>query len=332
MDTFALAIRTLLCSRCGAPIDAPVEGGAVPCSYCGVVHQLVRRPAPMLEHTAGPARMPALAWPRELAAPLARARGVEKIAVARDAWLDAYRAMQRAPSAEREERLYVLTMGFQSLALQHGERRRVRGALESALEVTRSAPLRNVLYAQLALDAATAREIDAAAEWLACVDRTMLAVAEVESSVGLTRASIALHRGDARAALDLLGQTSVAPSAALFAALLHVEALSRLGRSWDAGSEYLGAVRRFGRESVDRAGRAYDIGYAARRQERSRIIGAVLAAALCSLAWIVTLVVRAHPLVAVAAAMLAGLAILCAILMATLTTGQRPSIAPIGFE
>ena len=47
MDTtFSFQLRILLCTHCGAPLEASPAGGQIPCRYCHAVNQLSVRDDP----------------------------------------------------------------------------------------------------------------------------------------------------------------------------------------------------------------------------------------------------------------------------------------------
>jgi hypothetical protein len=358
-QTFAPSLRTLLCPNCGAPSDVRAEGGAIKCSYCGVTNEIVPRPKlcsveeaartqrpralaaafSLAARDTGTLRphMPPLEWPPELGAELVRKHPAQKIAIARDAWLGCYRSLAQSYSSELDARLYVLTMGLQSVALQLNELRCVRGALESALEATRIAAYRQVLFAQLALDASIAADVQAARTWLAQIDSRMLGIPEVETGVRLARACVALRAGNPNEVLALLGETDgavpLAPYGDLVGRLLRVQALEDLDRRKEADEAYYQALATFGPRCVRPARRAY--GLAASVARRGRIGGWTTTLVVATVGAIVAAIIAHFVAVSsIAATVIVSLITFSAIVGLFLSSAvvRRPVAPPIGYE
>ena len=177
---FVWEARTLLCPACGAPLSVPADGGLVGCRFCGVTNEIRRRPERPVKNDAPrgartgdaswpPDPVPPLEWSLESRRRLHGARPRAKLEVIRKSWLHAYSGVQSG-TAKNEDLFHVLTMAMAVVAMQlnSGEGLEIaRAALESAVDVTRVDVHRCVYFAQLALIAACANQLDAAKSYLA---------------------------------------------------------------------------------------------------------------------------------------------------------------------
>jgi uncharacterized Zn finger protein (UPF0148 family) len=338
--SFALSLRTLLCPQCGGPVDVPVEGGAVTCSYCRFSHEVVRRPVRTKEASdSATPELPEPEWPRPMQKRLAGLHPAKKLPIVRAAWLECYRLLHEDYSRDLDRRLYVLTIGMQSVALQLNELRCVRAVLESALEATRDEGQRQVFRAELALDAAVAGEHEAARAWIDEIDAAFLGVAEIDTGVRLAQAVLALRERRPLDALGLLGnapgEVPFARRAEIFARLLRVEAFEKLGLPGRAFDE-LDALYPFGRLLTRRVRRAYGLGEeTVRRYAWGGLRAAVVVAAVCAcIGGGVALALGQRPSTSLAltlAGFAAALALIMVIAWRARQTGSPPG-APIGYE
>lgn len=214
---FDLSTRVLTCDNCGAPIEVPIEGGQVPCRYCGAMVLVTARP--VVEPEAAPARHfdagdEAARLQRLRAAGLSRepvparieelgALGEENLPQATAMFQQARKTLKEGDSPEAEQDLYYLSVKFSNYYVD--DRLRQRAILESAWEAARTRTMRQVFCGRLARNAASLGEQEAAEQWFEKCDPHS-EDPRADSDYRLTRASLATRRGDSADVLATLGQ------------------------------------------------------------------------------------------------------------------------------
>lgn len=247
---YSQAIRIVACQRCGAPLEAAVQGGLFTCAYCGATNQLAARversdgkhahDAPVLSESerytrlreqerageALPASIAALVGPdgRLAASSLDRAK---------QHWLVARSQVEAKSSFPVQERFFHLTV---LLAPCFAERAR-RAVLETAAEILPDERHRHVLRCLLATYAARDGDTESAEAWLSACDPRPFELS-MDSSYRLAAATVASARLEHGRTLELLGMRDddvpLAPRDRLACAVLRVHALESVGRIEDA--------------------------------------------------------------------------------------------------
>ena len=257
---YSHALRILTCARCGAPLEASVEGGELRCGYCGAVQVLSRREEerdrrrpsegrdlPESERVARLRAQERLDTPLPPAVARMLVDGAlrrEAVAAARAAWKEARARVPDGRSSPLEEKLYHLTLALEP-CLPERER---RSLLETAVEVLPDRGHRQVLRCRLAFLAACAGDVRAATEWLEVCDARPTQLAS-DSAYRVAAAAIAAAEGDPSGVIAQLGteqgDVPMARSLAPVAFYLRVDALERSG-SLDAAVSELRARTRLG--------------------------------------------------------------------------------------
>ena len=219
MDTtFSFQLRILLCTHCGAPLEASVAGGQVSCRYCQAVNQLsVRDDRPAFASHQAPISeqerinrlraqdgKPLLA-PPSLQALLPNGQlPAWKVQEALAVWQATRQELRATASFEAAERLLFLTMVLTQHFVDQTDRLRQRAMLESALEVFTLPRHRQVMRGYLCRSACRLGDLQAAEQWLAPSDRQSDDL-ETDSEYRYSRAFIDTARGDWNAVLHTLG-------------------------------------------------------------------------------------------------------------------------------
>ncbi len=245
--TFTTQVRVLLCESCGAPLEAPVGGAAVACSYCRAQNVVARRDerptlgAPAVAPIDEAERMRRLRMQdgRPLVPPASIMYLLDgsslQPAKVEEAFL-IYNASRRevkaTQSPEAAERLYFLTLIASNYLVQTGDAARRRALLETSLDTLYLPRHKQVLRGQLATAAAREGDIGAAEQWLApCNPRSD--DLESDSAWRVARAYIDTTIGRFDAVLAVLGpvddQVPIDDSRDPVAAVLRANALERLG-------------------------------------------------------------------------------------------------------
>lgn len=178
-------LRLLVCSNCGAPLEAQVAGGIVRCQYCQASHHVGRRDerrdlqearqasrfrseVERVQHLRTQDHKPRL-LPGELSPLVRQGRivdGAQEEANRR--WLAWRQQVQAGANITVEERFFHLTL----LLARTYDGRRSRAVLEDAVELCHDPRHRHILRCEVARDAARAGDPVAARDWLrVCTER-----------------------------------------------------------------------------------------------------------------------------------------------------------------
>lgn len=245
---YTAEIRVLLCESCGAPLQAPLEGGAFGCSYCGVQNLIkVRddRPASAIPNTAAPVdEATRLARLRSQdGQPMIPPESIRRLLTASNfnpAMLQEAFAVYQATrkevlatgSPEAAERLYFLTIVANNHYSLQGAHEQRRALLETSLDVLYLPRHKQVLRCMLATAAAKDRDLQAAEQWLAPCD-PRAADLESDSAYRHARAFIDTFRGNFRAVIEILGHRDddipIIDARDAVCAVLRANALEKLG-------------------------------------------------------------------------------------------------------
>lgn len=219
MDTtFSFQLQILLCTHCGAPLEASPAGGQISCCYCRAVNQLsVRDDRPAFAPQQAPIseqerinRLRAqdgkpLLPPPSLQALVPNGQlPAWKVQEALAVWQATRQELRVTANFEAAERLLFLTMVLSQHFMEQTDKLRQRAMLESALEVFTLPRHRQVMRGYLCRSACRLGDLQAAEQWLAPCDRQSDDL-ETDSEYRYSRAFIDTATGDWNAVLRTLG-------------------------------------------------------------------------------------------------------------------------------
>lgn len=244
--------RVLACGTCGHPIEAPIEGGRIPCEKCQVELDVPERPDVRIPPSGGGDE---LARRERLRAqdgrPLMPPAGCEsltaggnqvppyKLDEAHRVWGATCSQLRRVPGDPMaSERLNWLTVVLRNS--YDGDERMLRALAEGAVEAMPLPRHRQQLIGHIVRGAARAHDFEAAEEWLALCDPASEELA-TDSAYRVSRAMLDTARGDFARVIETLGATfeevPVEDSIDPIAVVLRANALERSGRVEDAKAE-----------------------------------------------------------------------------------------------
>jgi hypothetical protein len=259
--TFDVHVRSLECPRCGAPVKGAIDGGLVPCAYCGAEVEIAVRARAERAGTARSlgdevARLSRLRAqlenPVEGHAYDLRRAGVDARDVSlRDAWT---RAKTHPPATPEAGRLLCwMALQLAKAEREAGRPAYARAALETALDRLPDDGHRHLVRCQLAIEAAREGDVLSAEGWLAECDEAP-ELLELDGPYREAKARVLLARGDAAGVLTVLGaregDVPFHPSLGTARIAVRLEALERLGRDADADAELAAAIATYGEDDV----------------------------------------------------------------------------------
>ena len=245
---FTAEIRVLLCEACGAPLEAPVGGAQLTCTYCRAQNVVVTRDErPTLGMPAAPMPIsederlhrlraqdgrPLL--PPQSIAYLVSGSGIEPSKV-QEAFLvyQATRKEVRATSSpDAAERLYFLTLLLSNHLSSVGDDARRRAILETTLDALYLPRHKQVMRCQLATAAAREGDLVAAERWIGPCDERSDDL-ESDSAWRVCRAYIDTVKRDYGRVISVLSAVDdavpIADSRDPVASVLRANALERMG-------------------------------------------------------------------------------------------------------
>ncbi|MFH1466273.1 MAG: hypothetical protein ABIO70_17950 [Pseudomonadota bacterium] len=239
---FAFDVRVLACASCGAPLRAPLEGGAVRCAHCGSENVIVPRQAasPRTEvptdEAARLARLRSQAGRLEIAPPALRSlmqgSGFRpgRVEQAQRLFLDLRARLAQGPDEQAERALTALVEVFANHYAVEGDHLRLRAICESGREACRTPRGRQIVTAELARTAAHLGDLEAARAWLAQCDPASDDI-DADSAYRLARAAIGTWGHDPADVLATLGreraEVPLAGKAVVLACLLRAHAMEQ---------------------------------------------------------------------------------------------------------
>lgn len=245
---FTAEIRVLLCESCGAPLEAPIGGGPIHCSYCRAQNVLSTRDE---RPTLG---MPAVPTPIDEGERMQRLRSQDgrplvppqsltyllrgssfdpsKVQEGFLVYQATRKELKATHSPDAAERLYFLTLIANNYLVEQKDDARRRALLETSLDSLFLPRHKQVIRCLLATAAAKEGDAVAAERWIAPCDARSDDL-ESDSAWRVCRAYIDTARHDFRAVLAVLGavdeQVPIADSRDPIAAVLRANALERSG-------------------------------------------------------------------------------------------------------
>jgi len=184
-SSFSPMLHVVLCQHCGAPLQAAVSGGMMPCRFCGVQNRVMARnttslaqgrTSPPLPEHERIARLRAqdgkpLLPPSSLMG-IFQGGGIPvwKMQEAMAIWQATRKQLESVQDYEAAERLMFLTMGLSNLYSEQGDLMRQRGMFESVLDVVTLPRHRQVMMSYLARASAKLGDLAGAEEWLRLCD------------------------------------------------------------------------------------------------------------------------------------------------------------------
>lgn len=269
-------VKTIECTNCGAPISGTLGGGRVTCEYCGALLVLSPRIREQragtvidekdrlaglwaqLEHDSpdNPLRLQVPAGlehiDRMLSEPASRPSALQTY---RREWEHARQVVSasQSPGIAQTTRLYQLATRLAMVYHQHGEHKRGRAVLETALDLLPNPDQRDVLRCRLARAALRLGDVEAFTAWMKDADPRSVRL-EVDTEYRCSMALKNLVDKDYGAMLQLLGKDrSAVPMAAHeLAPCLRAHALAGLGHRAHAEQEIRLAARELGLDMVER--------------------------------------------------------------------------------
>lgn len=257
-QVFDVHVRTLECSRCGAPIATGERGGEVTCAYCGVVNTVASRRAAsgagakpsMAQEIARLSRLkaqlqhPVSGHAYDLARPpagfslelLRTPKGLEKaVQDLRGARSEA--ASPTSASAEQQRGLCWLALAVAGAYQAQNKPLEARAVLETALETLADEGHRHLVRCRLAVAAVHEGDLASAEGWLDECDPAP-EVLELDSAYRDARARLASQRDDGAGILAAVGAQAgdipFAKGTEAHATLLRIHGLELCGRAQEA--------------------------------------------------------------------------------------------------
>lgn len=219
---FTAEIRIFLCEACGAPLDAPLQGGQFMCTYCRATNAVSGRDE---RPTLG---MPAMPVPIDEGERIRRLQMQDgrplvpppslmsliphgqiepwRVQEVFSVYQGTRKEVRATHSPDAGERLFFLTLIIANHLGSTREDARLRAVLETALDTLELPRHRQVLRGMLSRNAVREGDAMAAERWLAPCDARSDDLAS-DSSYRVSRALIDTARGDYRAVIALLGPT-----------------------------------------------------------------------------------------------------------------------------
>lgn len=247
-SAYTTQVRLLLCGNCGAPHDAPPNGGVIACKFCGAQSQLAPRAqlpafAPMTRtQLSEPERLLRLRMQDNR--PLLPPQGIAhlfgpggeippwKEQEVFAAW-QSCRKRAATGALDAAEELFFLTEALGNKFVQASDWTRHRAMLESALEALSLPRHRSSVAATLCLGACRQDDLQGAETWLQIVDSASDDL-YADSMYRMARARVATKKGDFPTVLQMLGQTSgeipIHDAIDALAAVYRANAWERTGR------------------------------------------------------------------------------------------------------
>lgn len=220
---FDREVRILVCDGCGAPLNAPNQGGASTCRFCNATTMFSARaetaiapaqPSTMTEEQRlwqlrqqdakplhGPSTLPfgLLTWHGD--------QNPKKYQEALAEWTRARLAIVHGRAAPHDEdHVYFLTLTISNYLAKTKEREKLRATLESAVEACQKPMHRQALYCMLARMAAKTGDARAAEAWLTPCDPRSANI-YMDSEWRFAKAYLATRRADYETVFEHLGRT-----------------------------------------------------------------------------------------------------------------------------
>lgn len=276
---FSHDIRVLMCTQCGAPLEAEPGGGTFPCSYCGVTNQIVPRqtdarlapPAP--ENISEEERLNRLRaqdgkplLPPDSIKGLISGGGIPawKVQEAIAVFQGTRKEVESSSDFAAAEQLLFLTLVLNNHFSKENDTTRQRALLESAVEAFKLPRHKQFVLGILSRRAVIDGDLQAAKEWLKPCDPRSDDL-QADSSYRLSRALIDTAEGMFDQVHKILGANQqdvpIVDAMDALATLLRANAWEKQGRLDNAEAllkDYMGEGAASGRMSLQRLMKAYE--------------------------------------------------------------------------
>jgi len=260
--SFDSSVRTIECSRCGAPVAAPQAGGRLPCRYCGTLNDINtrkadtegRRPPSLADDVARLSRLkaqvehpvsghpyeldrPPVGWPFQ---PAGSTPDPQRL---KAEWTAAKARAASARSPEEQRGLLWIALRLTDAKSAVGQRIEARALLETALDLLDDPGHRHIVRCRLAVEAVREGNLAASAGWLAeCDPAPELLV--LDSAYRSAKGTLLAAQRDFQGVIGLVGSSvgeiPVDRSHAPHLAALRVHAWEQLGQPDRARQALLG--------------------------------------------------------------------------------------------
>ncbi|MEZ4221584.1 MAG: hypothetical protein R3B13_11705 [Polyangiaceae bacterium] len=289
---FDLEVRTLECASCGAPIEAPKEGGQARCNYCSRTNLVVSRAADERARLR-PSRVEEVARLSRLNSQLANpvsghfydlnrppldfervdlslSAGLTKL---RASWEQARASAPATPGSEDERRVCWMAIRLAERYVGDRDAIHARAVLETALDRVSDAGLCNLIRCRLASAATRAGDLGSAQGWLDECDAAP-ELLELDSAYREAIARLRAAEGNPGAVIEVLGRRSgdvpIHRAVDLATVLLRIDALEASGATEAAGEEFDNASGRYGAKALVAALAAQNLAPGVRAREAKR--------------------------------------------------------------
>ncbi|HQP38395.1 MAG TPA: hypothetical protein PLI95_24590 [Polyangiaceae bacterium] len=246
--SFSPSLHVVLCQRCGAPLQAAVTGGMMPCRFCGAQNRVAARNMTFVAQARATAPLPEHERLARLRAqdgqPMLPPAGLQslfqggtippwKLQEAMAVWQSTRQQLESVQDYEAAERLMFVTMGLSNIFSEQGDLMRQRGMFESVLDVVTLPRHRQVMMSYLARASAKLGDLAGAEEWLRLCDPQSDDL-ESDSEWRAARALIDTLSGNYQRVVQVLGSAndSVPIQDALddYCAVLRANAWEKMGQ------------------------------------------------------------------------------------------------------
>lgn len=268
-------VKTVECSKCGAPVTAAVAGGQARCEYCGAsmtVAARVReeRPVTRIDEQARLAGLAAQAkayksetalirdpeglaqFTKMLSNPAARTAAEEAY---RQEWEKTRRRLaSSSDNLDAAEHLFRLAIALANHYTKTGDDTRARATLETALDLLLDANHRDIVRCRLARAALRLGDVEAGRAWLEDVNPRSVLL-DVDTEYRLARAMLDLADRDYSAILQVLGRLPgqipfAKTGEAILASCMRTHAVAGTGDEQIARKLIGGAAVKYGKKKV----------------------------------------------------------------------------------
>lgn len=257
-------VRVLACDACSGPLESAPQDGTALCSYCGAENQCLPPRHERIEPEADrhgiseEERLGRLARDgggdiptHEDVKRLCTASGWlrhDRVTQANAMWRESRLALQQNPNEDIAQRFAQLTVKLSAFYTKQGDLLRVRGLLESALDLLTLPAHRHLIAVQLTRQAAEVNDLAGARYWLSLCDHRSLDI-YADSWYRIARSQVETVEEDWNSVLVTLGRTKgeipINSASVALTGILRANALERLGQHEQARIELISAMEHY---------------------------------------------------------------------------------------